>query len=334
MLACKTIATLFFLTVYVLIFAVVPNAVAQDSGLVRVQVDLDGTSVSINGSEISQDSFGNSLEAKQWFILKLPVGEYRFVLSHIEYSPFKELVTVYKDRVTNLHRFFVDTEKAVPVDTLPEVVSIVKVLTDPDSAVVVLDGTADTLLAPCEVELSIGKHELSALSDGFEELSHQLNITGADPVTLLFNLEFQQPERLTAEDLGLVKEQPIILGREEEATMIKAKYNSLAESFAIIPLGQGLLARFVMGDDVSKESNALIISGVLLTGGAYLLGKVLSERKLREIQAFNEVAIRKNIEIKEGNKVIDKLVDEQNATLIAKWLSDNRDRGRVIVQTK
>jgi hypothetical protein len=123
----------------------------------------------------------------------------------------------------------------------------------------------------------------------------------------------------------------LTLKDETAADAVRKRCNGLAELFAIVPLGQGVMARIAWGEDGRREANTLIIAGVGLTTGPYLLGSILSKRKRGTIRAANKLITRQNTEAQEYNRQVEKQVRELNAAAVAEWGTHNRVRGRVEV---
>jgi hypothetical protein len=182
--------------------------------------------------------------------------------------------------------------------------------------------------------LSAGDHSLVASRERFEPLSHSLTLPPNSEFTLTFLLKAEEPFPLTAPELGLDRRELAPLRVEDEAKQLRQQFNSFAEVFAIVPLGQGLMARLVAGESGKNQANTLIITGIGLTAGSYLLGKILSSNRLSNIRSQNEEATRANDEAKDHNRQIEKQVQERNDEIIAEWRIQNADRGRVEVEEK
>jgi hypothetical protein len=193
-----------------------------------------------------------------------------------------------------------------------------------------LDGDLE-ITAPAEIFVAPGTHTLELDKDGFEPLTHEFNDSGGEDFSLRFVLRSAQPVPLAAEELGLVRRPTLVLRDEGEADVVRKRYNSFAEMFAIVPLGQGVMARIVAGEGARKEANTLILTGIGLTAGSYLLGSILSKRKRSAVRSDNELIKQQNAEGQDHNRQLDKQVREFNAAAMAEWSTRNRDRGRVEV---
>jgi len=202
-------------------------------------------------------------------------------------------------------------------------------LSDPDGAKIVIEMSQDTVIAPETLIVATGDHSFKAMADSCEVLAHTMTVEPDKIISLNFILAFTQPADLTAEDLNLEYKPMMPLIDEAEAEKQKEMFNNLAETFALIPLGQGILARLLLGNEAQSGANILIVSGAGLMTGSYILGKILPKRKLAGIREYNDEANRVNSEAKYHNKEIDKEIEAKNNVLIENWIIRNQDRGKV-----
>jgi len=202
-------------------------------------------------------------------------------------------------------------------------------LSDPDGAKIVIEMSQDTVVAPETLNTATGDHSFKAMADGYEALVHTMTVEPDKIISLNFILAFTQPPGLTAEDLGLEYMPTMPLKEEAEAAKQKEKFDNLAETFALIPLGQGILARILLGDETDTGANILIATGASLTATAYILGKIFPKRKLAKIRAYNEEASRINSEAKYHNQEVESKIEAENSELLENWMLRNQNRGKV-----
>lgn len=201
----------------------------------------------------------------------------------------------------------------------------------PDSAAISVNGKASGRLTPSIFALESGGNVIEVMKEGFEPLAEKIELMTGRRAKATFLLKSLPPSALVASDLGLEKEAKKIPLDEMAADRIKAKFNGLTVTFAIIPFSQGLMARLLL-DDQSNPGDILMISGAVLSAGSFILGKVLSSRKRSMIIKQNEIINQENLEIDQRNKEIDKLVREKNDEMVQDWLSKNSGKGKVIVE--
>lgn len=226
---------------------------------------------------------------------------------------------------------------SLPSDSLSNSVSpstdstLVAVTSSPDSALVTVSGRPATQITPLTLELVSGDYQIEVSKEGYESLSHALNLIGNQRVSAQFILKSFPPLPIPAESLGFfyIPERPLL--DINAADKLGRSYKQLAETFAIIPLVQGILARLIADEKTEKEANILIISGVVLSGGSLILSKIMSKRKRKKIEAENVRIAEDNRISAENNYQVDKAVKEKNDEALQEWLLENEGRGRVIL---
>ncbi len=298
------------------------SAKGQDLAGVRIRVDKDSVILKVNSDTISEDSFGNSLIKGAWFILNLEPGVYNFKFDYPGIDSILRTETLVSNQVISIEIYF---------DTSVAMNGTVTILSDPDSASVIIADSTIKIIDSASFSLPVGQHEIEVFLEGYEPLKYQFDLVPTRSISLLYKLRINKPASVTADDLGY--EQQIIKTTKSEETALRMKetYNSMAETFMIIPFGQGMLARIFMGKDSRTTANVLIISGAVLTSGSYLLGKYLSKRKRKQIKAYNEMVLQENTLAKEMNNQIVRTVRETNNTAHEEWERANRNRGKVEV---
>jgi hypothetical protein len=167
--------------------------------------------------------------------------------------------------------------------------------------------------------------------EGYEALSHTQEYAGGKVVSLHFLLRSRPPNPPQAEELDLVYQPTIPMRDEKSAERMREMFTGLAETFAIIPTGQGLLAKFLAGEDAQQEANVLLISGVTLSVGSWLCSKILPARKMAGIKKWNARAAEANVAVRAHNSEVEALVQQKYAELIDDWARENEDRGVVKV---
>jgi len=183
-------------------------------------------------------------------------------------------------------------------------------------------------------DIAAGDHAFKAIADGYEYLTHNMTIEPENIISLNFILAYSQPVDLTAGDLELEYKPTVPLKDESEAERQKQMFNNLTETFALIPLGQGVLARILLGKETEAGANILIAAGAGLMAGSYVLGIILPKRKLAKIREYNEEANRINSEAKYHNKDVDSEVEAKNSELLENWILQNQDRGKVEINVE
>lgn len=321
------------LLIVIFLLVICGSLMAQDSALVRIRLDVDQAELDINGQKTEFDSFGNKLTKDSWFILHLETGEYQFSLTSL---PFIKLDTtiVFTSNQTftwDLRLTTRPVSEIVLYETKPENVEVVQLdlFSDPDSCEIYFNGVKQSFMSPKTIYMNPGMYKFQMDKDGYEPLTADIDLRGFQKVTATFKPMISQPEPVTAEKLGLVyvKQQPLLDINEAKKT--KDMYSSLAESFLIFPLSQGILARLVVDDNQEKAANIMVGTGVVLTLGSYILSKVMFKKKHNQIMAENEKRRQDNTLAKEANKTNDRTVQDENDLLMQSWMADNMNRGSV-----
>ncbi|MEE8577889.1 MAG: PEGA domain-containing protein [candidate division Zixibacteria bacterium] len=307
------------------------TAQTQDStAVVRIRVDIDSVSISMNDSPITVDSYGNQLTANAWFILNVDPGSYRFRFIHRENDLIDRNLTAVLGEVATIDLTYI--EPIIPTDTLPVAgTGSVRLLSVPDSSTIMLDQELLAQPTPTLTILSSGKHSLEILREGFEPIEHSLELEPDSTVSLIFKLRPLPPPKPSAEELGMAYEIETPLQDEALADEQMKKYVALTETFAIIPLAQGVLAKLTLDEDSKEAADILIISGTVLTAGSYLLGKFLSKRKRRQIITYNERTSAANIQAAERNALVDIAIRETHAETLKTWREETKGKGVVEV---
>lgn len=309
-----------------------------DSGMVRILVDQVGVTVSLNGEETTLDFQGQPLQRSEWFIIPVPVGIHVLTLDKEGYKPLARSITVIRDEVVTVEADFpaADEDPASTIQSPSSILELSKLLvtSEPTHAKIHLGEEQERLHTPAELNLRPGDYSVSVSTEGFEPLTHQLSLRSGHSLSLGFLLKENQPAPVSAEEMGLEYKPVIPPINEEQADQLRRRFYSMAETFAIVPLGQGVLARMVIGEDGKREANALIITGAGLTIGSYLLGRIISARKLTRIRSRNEAIVVENKLAKEHNKGIDQIVREKSTEIETKWQAENQNRGRVVIRDR
>ncbi len=305
---------------------------AQDidsTGAIRIKIDVDSVSLTVDGNLTKLDSYGNSLQKDTWFILNMIHGDHKLVFTKGERDSIEKNINVIFEQVSSIDVHFL----TVSPDTTLEIpgTAFLSLASDPESVRVVIDNFPDTLITPAATSVSSGGHTMTAVSEGFDQLSHKMNFQADKNISIRFLMSFSQPVQLTAEDIEMEYKPLVTLKNEKAAEAQKMAFMNLAETFMIIPLGQGILARLLLGNGNTSGADVLISVGAGLMAGSYLLGRILPKRKLARIRAFNEEANALNTEIKFQNKEIDDILEQKNGQIISEWIAKNEDRGKVEV---
>ena len=208
--------------------------------------------------------------------------------------------------------------------------SILIVDSDPDSADILIDGKRVEFTTPHTFSLIDTFCLIEIVKAGYEPLAEKIQLFAGEKLLSTFLLKALPPPPITSEELGLelLVEQPLL--DERAADRIKTQSNSLSLTFAIVPFGQGVLARTLLSEKDKSLGNTLMISGVVLSAGSYALGRVLSSKKRSDIRRKNEIIKSENEAAKEQNREIDKAVKSAYDEAVAQWLIDNTGRGKVL----
>ena len=216
------------------------------------------------------------------------------------------------------------------VDSVPDS-STVSIQSSPIGGFIFLDGQDIGMIAPAEIRVSSGEHLFELVLEGYEPLAKRLGLEAGKRTRLEFSLKSLPPSPVTTEQLGLVSAPLIARLDEKRAANLERKWTGLAETFAIVPLGQGLLARIVLPKEHHSAANSMVIAGLGLTAGSYLLGKILGKRKLRQIRARNDEIPSLNDAIRLQNQEINQTVRAANSQAVRIWMAENEGRGVVTI---
>ncbi len=201
----------------------------------------------------------------------------------------------------------------------------------PENGFVTLDGKTLEELTPIILPLSREKLSIEVYKDGYEPLITDLMMAEIQKKQVQFILRPLAPIYLNADSLGYTIQSVVHPIEPARAKNIEKKYMALAETFLILPLSQGLIAKLVLDDDNQREANVLVGAGIILTTGSYLLSKIFSKKKRNEIEQENIIIEKQNIDIKNSNKEIELLVRKVNAERIEKWEEESKDKGVVVI---
>ncbi len=323
---------------------------AVDSGMVQVRVDRDGVVLRVDGVPTPFDSYGDRLERQNGFLLRLPTGIHSLHFSGEGLAEQIHSIAVYRREVTSLDVTLEEAEHrdeggdaveasgasgdtVAPPDpngAIDSAASIL-VLSDPPAGSIALEEETRPFTAPSVFHLPPGNHSFALSLDGYEPLEKTIPLASGDRLEATFLLRREPPAPQTETEMGLEYESEIPTRNIEEADILFDRYEGLAETFLIIPLFQGILARTLMGGGVRHEANALIGTGVALTAGSYYIGRFISSRRRNEILEENAAIEEQNLRVKETNLIISRQVREKNAEALAEWKAENSDRGVVLL---
>lgn len=207
------------------------------------------------------------------------------------------------------------------------------VSSSPENSFVEIKGRASTEATPLTLELQPGKYQLEVFKEGFEPLSHEFGLTEGQRIAAQFILKSFPPAPLTLDSLDLfyIPERPLL--DITEADRLSQSFKRMAEMFAIIPMGQGIIARMILEGDDRRQANILIAVGATLSGGSLIMGKILSNRKRQAIERENRLIEEENATSQKHNLDIDRQLKEKNEEQQELWMQENKDRGRVIINS-
>lgn len=205
---------------------------------------------------------------------------------------------------------------------------------EPDSVNIVIPNTADTAVTPTSVIVKSGVLSFEAFKSGYDSLIQEIELESGRSAILRFLLRTNKPIPATAEELGLEYREELPLREEEEVRAYNQKFTNVSEMFLITPFSQGLLAKIILGNDDDGSANILLISGAALTLGTYILGKILSSKRLTDIREYNNFANDENLAVKEYNQEIDNKIKAINREKSQIWQEENKNKGTVIVTYK
>ncbi len=309
------------------------SAQDTDTASVKIKVDVESVTILLNDDSLLLDSYGNQLIAGAWFVLNLSSGDYQFSFHHPDYDSQTRQLMLGKDEIGTIEIRFLPEEIAPPEDTTGTTLSsLISIHSTPVEAMITLDGTMLTEETPTEIRLNSGPHQIELLLDGWEPLSHTVEISNSNSIILNYLLMPTAPPQTAPEVLGLEYRQQLMRLDVRTAENLRATFNSLTETFAILPLGQGLVAKGFLRGDQEKTANVLIATGVVLSAGSYILGKILYKNKVNKINSRNEEIEVINLESDEHNEVVDLAIKEHDAESLESWLKENDGKGIVEVE--
>ncbi len=212
------------------------------------------------------------------------------------------------------------------------VATVLIVDSDPDSANILIGGKASEVTTPYSFSLADTVSLVEVVKTGYEPLAEKIRLSPGEKVIATYLLKAFPPDPITPAELGFepVPQQPIL--DEKAADRLKSKFFGLSLTFAIVPFGQGVLAKALLEDDDKGLGDALMISGAVLSAGSYALGKILSSKRRSDIKRKNEIIKIENEAAKEQNREIDKAVKTAYDEAIELWIEDSADKGRVIIE--
>ena len=313
------------LIILLLVIATWSSISAQDdTSSVMIVVDVEGVTLQVNGVEVTEDSYGNLLRANATFILRLQPGEYNLVFSHPDYPQAVRNIVVTAGEVTSLDITFI--EVVVPVGE-----AVLKISTVPDSAEVVINGETQSESLPLRLDVLSGEYTIEVIRAGYEPLTHEIMIQPAKTYSLEFLLKAFPPIVQTAESMGLEKvpiQAPLDVTAADRTL---TKYVAMAETFSIIPFGQGVMAKIMIDEDDGGVADVLITSGALLTVGSFIYGIITSRKQRAYLESENERIDRDNALAKEMNHDVDLTVRQTNGEALKFWEVEILNAGRVEV---
>ena len=324
--------------IFIIIILLAVSVTAQtDSALVRIRVDVDSAKVRLNNQEILEDSYGNALIKNSWFILNLPIETYNLKIISENYDPIDSTLLLVKNEIYTFDIQFIEKkyeDTAAYFKEIPESVEVVKLVlhSEPDSSSIIFGKEKLDEITPTEMYFRPGEYSFQMSKEGFDPLKSTVTIVYDTPILANFMLAEIKPVPLLPESLGLSYMSQMPMLEKKLAEKVKTKYNALTESFAIFPLAQGILARFMVDESQHSKANGLIFSGIGLTLGSYILGKILYKRKQAYIVAENERREADNAMVESNNQTVDQAVRDENAARMKVWLRGNRNRGTVVIE--
>lgn len=313
----------------VLILLLTQSAFAQDSATVKIRVGVHNVLLTINGDTVTEDSHGSRLTKEAWFILNLTAGDYEFIFNHAGFEAQQQSVSLAPGQIVTLDITFLR-----PVTPPGPVTGAVTVQSEPDSAAIMVDGVALKSITPARLDLEVGERMVEVAIANYEPLAKGITVDSMHRSIMKYILRPLPPPELTAESLGLIYDVQLPKLDEAQAAVLRRQFNSMAETFAIIPLGQGMLAKILLDSDDQVTANVLVISGVVLTVGSYILGKTLSKKKLEKIKLENEEIEAYNVRVAEHNNEVDLAIKAANKDASKKHREDYKNRGKVQVTTE
>ena len=305
-----------------------------DSSLVRIRIDVENSEIYLDNNRLLQDSFGNRLTPNAWFILNLEVGEYHFYIFNNLLEPLDTTIVLTKDKVESFDLRFISQELAsrVFVENPPGIQTVpFKIDSDPGSAVILFNDDTLEVATPAELFVQGGVTRFEVVKEGYQPMVSTIDFEMAKNVSAMFKLRIEEPAPVTPESIGLVYLEKKPMLSTKLADKVRRNYYSLSETFFVFPFCQGLLAKIVVDDSQQESANALLLSGIVLSGGTYLLGRIFSKKKLNYVFAENERRTVNNMLADQTKIDNDKILRDKNLENYRNWTSENSDRGVVIV---
>jgi len=219
-------------------------------------------------------------------------------------------------------------DSALPADSI----SRVKIQSQPDSAAVYIDGKVISDATPAVTYVKRGSHTIEVIAEDFDPLSYKLDVLPGEIFELSFYLKQLPPPPLLPESLGLEYEPILPVLDSALADLRMERYRSSAETFAIIPFGQGVLVRAFLGPERNREANTMMISGAVLSLGSLVLGRVMSRRQRAQIREQNASIVKQNQTAALNNREVDRALKKANKLRLDKWRVANESLGRVKVR--
>jgi hypothetical protein len=299
------------------------SAQEADSGAVRVRVDVENVTIQMDGETVTIDYYGNPILVNAWFILNLKAGEYDFQFTNPEYDLIERHVVLQNDSIVSIDLDYIVTEPVLSQGTL-----IIR--SNPDSAHIMINNELLENTTPTQLSLNSGDYKIEVFKDGLEPLPYNIKIDPQYITSLDFILRAEFIANVVPESLGLAYKILMPLTNVQVVNTYKKRFNDLTESFAVFPLGQGILAKMMLGNEQSETTDVLIISGVVLTAGTYFLGKIFTSRKHKNIIEENARITEFNAYAAQGNNEIDIEMEAYTTSLYDQWEIENKERGKVI----
>jgi hypothetical protein len=206
---------------------------------------------------------------------------------------------------------------------------MVQVTSDPPGLGITLNGEISESSTPKDFSLTPGSHEITVFGEGWEPLAHTIGLDSLTTLRLRFLMRVAPPVMPTPESVGLAREPEQPLQDERAAERIRSRFTKAAETFLIFPFAQGVIMKFTLEEEEQQTADAFLISGALLSTGSYLLGRLLSSRKLNRIREENDQTMLSNHEASVFNREVDRILDSIYRTQYEIWEAENSDRGVV-----
>lgn len=209
--------------------------------------------------------------------------------------------------------------------------AVLVVVSDPVGASIFHNGTEIDAVTPASFSVKAGDHAILVMLEGWEPLDYQFVVEAGETATLSLVLLALPPPPFEAASLGLeyLAVKPII--DEAVAAKLRERWSDWSEAFAVVPLGQGVVARLVLPEEHAGAANAMILSGAALTVGSFLMGKFLGKRKLAWIKAYNETVPAENETAKRHNREVTQMVNDAYDAAVMTWEEQNINRGEASV---